>query len=116
MAIKGQAAIKREAFPLPTFAPGRFQLVRRLSSDVVAVNGPNDLAVMFPVVSARRCPAIDHLGCALVHACCFSSITGQRLMRHRDAQSTNRYYHEWAENLVDAVKKIDSVVKMRDNF
>lgn len=32
---------------------------------------------------------------------------GQRLMRHRDAQSTNRYYHEWSENLVDAVRKID---------
>jgi integrase len=48
---------------------------------------------------------------------------GQRLMRHRDAQSTNRYYHEWAENLVDAVKKIDTVVSIdkkarqkRDNF
>lgn len=33
---------------------------------------------------------------------------GQRLMRHKDATSTNRYYHEWSENLVDAVKKIDT--------
>ena len=32
-------------------------------------------------------------------------------MRHKDARSTNRYYHESVKNLLDAVKLIDGPTK-----
>lgn len=33
-------------------------------------------------------------------------------MRHKDSRRTNRYYHEWSETLVDAVRNIDNVVPL----
>jgi integrase len=37
----------------------------------------------------------------------------QRLMRHKDRRSTDRYTHEWAEDLVEAVRQIDNVVPLK---
>jgi len=37
----------------------------------------------------------------------------QRLMRHKDRRSTDRYYHEWAEDMLDAVQGIDNVIPFK---
>ena len=37
----------------------------------------------------------------------------QRLMRHKDSRSTDRYYHEWSEDLLDVVDRMDNVVPLR---
>jgi len=37
----------------------------------------------------------------------------QRLMRHKDRRSTDRYFHEWADDMLDAVQGIDNVVPFK---
>lgn len=41
------------------------------------------------------------------------SFTAQRLMRHKDKRSTDRYYHAFSDRLLDVVQKKGEVVKLK---